>query len=128
MLKALHYCHKTVQVIHRDIKPDNIMISHNNDAILIDFGVSALVDKQDDDEMKSNVGTYIFYAPEMFERSNTNVTVHGEKTDIWALGVTIFYMITGTYPHNKPDNLIDLRENVVNGKFDWNRIRNEDAK
>ncbi len=45
MLKALHYCHKTVQVIHRDIKPDNIMISHNNDAILIDFGVSALVDK-----------------------------------------------------------------------------------
>ena len=78
--------------------------------------------------MKSNVGTYIFYAPEMFERSNTNCTVHGEKTDIWALGVTIFYMITGTYPHNKPNNLIDLRDNVVNGKFDWNRIRNEDAK
>ena len=48
MLKALHYCHNVVmapkKVIHRDIKPDNIMINHNNEAVLIDFGVSALVD------------------------------------------------------------------------------------
>lgn len=44
MLKALYYCHKTVKVIHRDIKPDNIMINHNNEAILIDFGVSLIVD------------------------------------------------------------------------------------
>jgi len=46
MLKALHYCHKVIKVIHRDIKPDNIMINHNKEAVLIDFGVSALVDKQ----------------------------------------------------------------------------------
>ena len=44
MLKALYYCHKIIKVIHRDIKPDNIMINHNNEAVLIDFGVSALVD------------------------------------------------------------------------------------
>ena len=45
MLKALYYCHKIIKVIHRDIKPDNIMINHNNEAVLIDFGVSALVDE-----------------------------------------------------------------------------------
>ena len=44
MLKALHYCHKVVKIIHRDIKPDNIMINHNNEAILIDFGVSGLLE------------------------------------------------------------------------------------
>ena len=44
MLKALYYCHNVIKVIHRDIKPDNIMINHNNVAVLIDFGVSALVD------------------------------------------------------------------------------------
>ena len=44
MLKALYYCHRVIKVIHRDIKPDNIMINHNNEAVLIDFGVSALVD------------------------------------------------------------------------------------
>jgi serine/threonine protein kinase len=44
MLKALEYCHDTIEVIHRDIKPENIMINHNNEAVLIDFGVSAIVE------------------------------------------------------------------------------------
>jgi serine/threonine protein kinase len=44
MLKALYYCHKVIKVIHRDIKPENIMLNHNKEAILIDFGVSFLVD------------------------------------------------------------------------------------
>ena len=52
MLKALYYCHKTVKVIHRDIKPDNIMINHNNEAVLIDFGVSALLEDKKDDPSK----------------------------------------------------------------------------
>ena len=57
MLKALYYCHKEVKVIHRDIKPDNIMINHNNEAVLIDFGVSALIDQQKDDKMEKNIGS-----------------------------------------------------------------------
>ena len=44
ILKALYYCHKIVDVIHRDIKPDNIMINHNKEAVLIDFGVSCIFD------------------------------------------------------------------------------------
>lgn len=47
MTKALYYCHKVIGVIHRDIKPDNIMINHNDQAVLIDFGVSALVEEID---------------------------------------------------------------------------------
>ena len=66
MLKALYYCHETVKVIHRDIKPDNIMINHNNEAILIDFGVSALFDNREDDCLQKNMGSKMFYAPEMF--------------------------------------------------------------
>jgi serine/threonine protein kinase len=56
MLKALYYCHKVVNVIHRDIKPDNIMINYNNEAVLIDFGVSAIVEG-DDDALKENRGS-----------------------------------------------------------------------
>ena len=94
MLKALYYCHNVINVIHRDIKPDNIMINHNNQAVLIDFGLSALVDQQDD-EMVSNMGSFIFFAPEMFMGKKSNVKVRGTKTDIWALGITLFYMVTG---------------------------------
>lgn len=56
MLKALYYCHKVVNVIHRDIKPDNIMVNYNNEAILIDFGVSAIVEGQND-ILKENRGS-----------------------------------------------------------------------
>ena len=47
MIKALHYCHREINVLHRDIKPDNIMVNHNNEAVLIDFGVSALTHETD---------------------------------------------------------------------------------
>ena len=43
MIMALFYCHKIIGVVHRDIKPENIMINHNLEAVLIDFGVSALI-------------------------------------------------------------------------------------
>ena len=50
MLKALYYCHNVIKVIHRDIKPENIMINHNNEAILIDFGVSGLINESKPNE------------------------------------------------------------------------------
>ena len=47
MLKALHYCHNVIHVVHKDIKPDNIMIGADEQAVLIDFGVAALQDPSD---------------------------------------------------------------------------------
>jgi serine/threonine protein kinase len=81
------------------------MINHNNEAVLIDFGVSTLIDMQEDDSMGKNMGTYMFYSPEMFENTGVKGQVRGEKTDIWALGITLYYMLTGTYPQGKPEDL-----------------------
>ena len=50
-LRTLNYLHKN-NIVHRDIKPDNIMINHNNEAVLIDFGVSALLEDKKDDPSK----------------------------------------------------------------------------
>ena len=55
MLKALHYCHNVIKVFHRDIKPDNIMINHNYEAVLIDFGVSTLMEDKNLDELKNDL-------------------------------------------------------------------------
>ena len=78
MLKALYYCHNTIKVIHRDIKPENIMINHNNEAVLIDFGVSALVDQQDDDSINTNMGSHMFFAPEMFVGKIKWIKIRGQ--------------------------------------------------
>lgn len=119
MLKALYYCHKIVKVIHRDIKPDNIMINHNNEAVLIDFGVSALIDQQDDDLIDKNMGTYIFFAPEMFQRYKSKVNhVRGEKIDIWALGVTLYYIVNGSYPFES-NNVVEIQDKVLNEDIDF---------
>lgn len=62
MLRALYYCHKIAKVIHRDIKPENIMINHNNEAILIDFGISEIIDERNSYVER---GSKIYFAPEM---------------------------------------------------------------
>lgn len=66
MLKALYYCHEVVGLIHRDIKPDNIVLNHNDIAVLIDFGISALVEETDLTKMDMNMGSYMYFAPELF--------------------------------------------------------------
>jgi non-specific serine/threonine protein kinase len=124
MLKALHYCHCIAKVVHRDIKPDNIMLNHNNEAVLIDFGVSKIVEKPEDLIMEKSMGSYMFFAPEMFNMAN-GAQVHGEKTDIWALGITFYYLITGDYPWKNPKNPLDLKEMVCCQQIDFSPIKND---
>jgi serine/threonine protein kinase len=60
-----------IKVFHRDIKPDNIMINHYNEAVLIDFGVSALIEGKTENDLKNNMqGSYQFFAPELLSRKN----------------------------------------------------------
>ena len=73
MLKALFYRHEVAIVSHRDIKPDTIMINHNNEAVLIEFGVSEIVDKPEDLLLESNMGSYMFFAAEIFNRAAKTV-------------------------------------------------------
>jgi [calcium/calmodulin-dependent protein kinase] kinase len=127
MLKALHYCHVVAKVVHRDIKPDNIMLNHNDEAVLIDFGVSEIVDNQEDLMLDSNMGSYLFYAPEMFNMGNGG-KVHGEKTDLWALGITFFYLLTGEYPWKDAKHPLQLKEMVCSQEIDFSAIKNKDAR
>ena len=55
IVNAMEYVHSQ-GIAHRDIKPDNIMINHNNEAVLIDFGVSTLMEEQkNENELKNNM-------------------------------------------------------------------------
>lgn len=86
LIRTLQKCHEK-SIIHRDIKPDNIMLASPHDLmnlVLIDFGLSRVMDEE---YISSYVGTKSYMCPEI-------LTCHRytEKADIWSLGATIYAM------------------------------------
>lgn len=92
VMTSLIKVHET-GLIHRDISPDNIILTKYNEVKLIDFGAA----KQEElDEKHLSIVLKPAYAPEEQYRSAS--AEQGAWTDIYALGVTIYYCITGTLP------------------------------
>ena len=94
VLLALEYCHNEVGIIHRDIKPDNLLIDANDNIKLSDFGVSQMLPTDGCDKIKSNAGSAYFYSPE----ACIGTMYRGRLNDIWACGITLFFLATGKYP------------------------------
>jgi serine/threonine protein phosphatase PrpC len=90
---ALH----RVGIVHRDIKPDNVILEAEGSLKLIDFGV-VRVSGLEDSPPADIPGTPAYMAPEMFEGEAGN-----EATDIYALGVTMFRAFTGEFPYGNAD-------------------------
>ena len=94
LIDGLEYLHENLEVVHRDIKPQNILFDANNNLKIADFG-SAQYIKHGRDELTSSAGTFAFMSPEMHGGSRV---YRGKPTDIWAAGITLYYMIEGKTP------------------------------
>jgi serine/threonine protein kinase len=90
---ALH----RVGIVHRDIKPDNVILEGEGSLKLIDFGV-VRIPGLEDSPPEDVPGTPAYMAPEMFDGEPGN-----EATDIYALGVTMFRAFSGEFPYGNPD-------------------------
>ena len=96
------------KIIHRDIKPSNILI--NIDKLnkvtikLSDYGSSIKIDTY---ETKSINGTPITMAPEVLKGENNLIC---SKSDIWSLGIIIYYMLFKEYPYNGKEKNQILKE------------------
>ena len=81
-------------IAHRDLKPDNIMITQQNDYGVIkimDFGLSKILSPNE--RMVDGYGTLSYVAPEVLLR-----TPYNKEVDIWSMGVILFYMLSGKLP------------------------------
>lgn len=94
---ALNYLHEN-HINHLDIKPGNIMINrHTDQAILIDFGISKQYDAYDRQTTTTPVGISHGYAP-LEQYMAEGVETFSPETDIYSLGATLFYAVTGNVP------------------------------
>lgn len=101
-------------VVHRDIKPDNLMLLVDGTLKISDFGVAEFLNKyEEDDNVTRTSGSPAFQAPEI-ARGDTDYS--GTKVDVWALGVTVYMLLSGSVPF-KGDMLLALFDNIVSGDY-----------
>lgn len=93
MLEALVYCHEK-EISHFNIKPENILIDQYNHVKLCDFGAAQQFDMKKKSKDKENFSSIVFSAPEILQHKQFVPF----QADIWALGVTFFYMAVGHLP------------------------------
>lgn len=93
ILDAMSYAHK-MHVLHRDLKPTNIIITADSTPKILDFGIATLM-REDAQEDGMIIGTPSYMSPEQVKGEKLD-----EKSDIYSLGVVLYQMLTGVAPYD----------------------------
>ncbi len=110
--QALAHAHK-MKIIHRDIKPDNILVTKNGAVKLADLGLAKMTDEdQSMTQSGTGLGTPLYMPPEQAR----NAKYVDARSDIYALGCTLYKFLTGTTPY-KGDSTLELILAKEKGKF-----------
>lgn len=107
--RALHHAHEK-GVVHRDIKPDNILISTDGHPHITDFGIAKSVDAEVGMTARgAMIGTPLYMSP---EQANGEIGAIGPRSDVYSLGATLYHLCTGQPPF-LADNALALLAQII---------------
>ncbi|KAI0386217.1 Pkinase-domain-containing protein [Hypomontagnella monticulosa] len=108
LILGIEYLHAQ-GVVHRDIKPDNLLLTEDDVLKIVDFGVSELFEKPDDMMTSKSAGSPAFLPPELCQAKHGDVS--GKAADIWSMGVSLYCLKYGRLPFRR-DNVLDMYEAI----------------
>uniref|UniRef100_A0A336MH04 mitogen-activated protein kinase kinase n=2 Tax=Culicoides sonorensis TaxID=179676 RepID=A0A336MH04_CULSO len=109
---ALNYLKENLKIIHRDVKPSNILLHQRGDIKLCDFGISGqLVDSI---ARTKDAGCRPYMAPERIDPQTARG--YDVRSDVWSLGITLMEVATGKFPYPKWGSVFEQLYQVVQGE------------
>lgn len=108
IIAAVGYAHET-GVVHRDIKPSNIMLTRSGQTKVLDFGIARAITESFSDLTQTTtiLGTAAYFSPEQARGERVDA-----RTDIYAIGVVLFEMLTGSAPFSGETALIVAHRHI----------------
>ncbi|KAK0622933.1 kinase-like domain-containing protein [Immersiella caudata] len=104
LILGIEYLHSQ-GVVHRDIKPDNLLITADDVLKIVDFGVSEMFEKSSEMRTAKSAGSPAFLPPELCVARHGDVS--GKAADLWSMGVTLYCLRYGRIPFER-DSVLDM--------------------
>lgn len=108
-LTAVRHSVHSQGVVHRDIKPDNLLLTGDDVLKIVDFGVSEMFEKDDAMRTAKPAGSPAFLPPELCVAKHGDVS--GRAADLWSMGVSLYCLRYGKIPFER-DNVLDMYEAI----------------